>query len=112
MAPLCPIAGSEGPGAHSVAAAVYLREAEGAAGAPGRARLPVPHGDRGHGDRHPATGVFAGLLRASGVWLPPLSETSQGPQPAIGVCQPAERMNSLVYAYKEVKTIHFYYQNE
>lgn len=85
MAPLCPTAGSEGPSAHSIAAAVYLREAEGAAGTPGRARLPVPHGDRGHGDRHPAAGVFAGLLRAREVRPPPLSETSQGTQPAIGV---------------------------
>lgn len=69
MAPLCPAAGPEGPCAHRVTAAVHLREAQGPAGAAGRARLPVPHGNGGHGDRHPATGVFAGLLRAPDVWL-------------------------------------------
>ena len=83
MAPLCPTAGPEGPSAHSVLAAVHLREAQGPAGATGRARLPVPHGDSGHRDRHPAPGVSAGFLRAhDNSWLPPLSE-SQGTQPAV-----------------------------
>ena len=69
MAPLCPAAGPEGPRAYRVTAAVHLREAQGPAGAAGRARLPVPHGNGGHRDRHPATGVFAGLLRARDMWL-------------------------------------------
>lgn len=113
VAPLCSTAGSEGPCAHSVTAAVHLWEAEGTAGAPGRARLPVPHGDRGHRDRHPAAGVFTGLLRAPGMRLPPLSETRHRAQLAIRVWQPAETIkNSLVYTCKEVKTIHFYYKNE
>lgn len=80
MAALCPTAGPEGPGAHRVTAAVHLREAEGPAGAPGGARLPVPHGDRGHRDRHAATGVSAGLLRARELRRPPLPEASRGAQ--------------------------------
>lgn len=71
VAALCPTAGPEGPGAHGVTAAVHLREAQGSAGAPGRAGLPAPHGDGGHRDRHPAPGVSAGLLRARALWLPP-----------------------------------------
>lgn len=73
---LYPTAGPEGPCSYGVTAAVHLREAQGTAGDARRTRFPVPHGNGGHGDCHPATGIFARILRAHDMWLPRLSETS------------------------------------
>lgn len=104
VAPLCPTAGPEGSRAHRVPAAVRLREAQGPAGAAGRAGLPVPHGDGGHRGRHAAAGVSAGLLR---VW-------ALAGRPARRlVCKPAGTMaRALVWEARRRKDhAFFYYKN-